>query len=539
MNVRDCFVGVDVGTGSVRAGVFDGAGALLGHASREIATWREAGGIVEQSSEDIWRAACATVRSAIADASILPERVAGLGFDATCSMAVVAEDGAPLAVGLSGDPIRNVIVWMDHRAIEQARAINQTGHAVLNYVGGSISPEMQVPKLLWLSQHRADTFNRAAHFFDLSDYLAWRATGSLARSLCTVVCKWTYLGHERRWDRDFFRLIGLGVLADENFRRIGTEVADIATPCGEGLRPDAARDLGLPAGIAVGTPLIDAHAGGVGSLGAPGTNITRDLALVAGTSACTMTVARDARFVHGVWGPYFGAMLPGYWLNEGGQSAFGAALDHVLAMHPATPDAASAATARKLSLPAYLEQLAIDQAGSPAEASLLADRIHVVPEFLGNRSPEADPESTATISGLRLETDVGSLVGLFVAALRGLAYGTAEIVEALERGGQAVSVVTVSGGAAQSPLLRRILADATQKTIARSGSPEPVLLGAAMLGAVAGGTHRSLAEAAATMVSRGETLDPMDGKYRVFHDRGRQAYRRLKECERANRTGAS
>ena len=67
---------------------------------------------------------------------------------------MLGEGGAPLPVGPSEDPERDIIVWMDHRAVEQAERINASGHAVLRYVGGRISPEMETPKLLWLRENR-------------------------------------------------------------------------------------------------------------------------------------------------------------------------------------------------------------------------------------------------------------------------------------------------------------------------------------------------------------------------------------------------
>jgi hypothetical protein len=64
--------------------------------------------------------------------------------------------------------------------------------------------------------------------------------------------------------------------------------------------------------------IIDAHSGGVGLAVSDTT-----LALITGTSSCHMITSRDPIFVAGVWGPYFGAQLPGKWLSEGGQSATG------------------------------------------------------------------------------------------------------------------------------------------------------------------------------------------------------------------------
>ena len=207
------FIGVDVGTTSARAGLFDSSGALLATARHPLALWREAGDIVEQSSTDIWRACVNAIRAAMASAGVAPSSVGGIGFDATCSLVVLDRAGEPLTVSPSGEARRNVIVWMDHRAIAEARRINEIGDDVLRYVGGVISPEMQTPKILWLKEHLPATYHAAGHFFDLADFLSFRATGSPARSMCTLTCKWTYLAHEKRWSASYFEHIGLGELA--------------------------------------------------------------------------------------------------------------------------------------------------------------------------------------------------------------------------------------------------------------------------------------------------------------------------------------
>lgn len=244
------FIGVDVGTGSARAAIFDASGTMLAHAKRDIALFTAAGDIAEQSSSDIWGAVVESIREAVTQSGVAPVSIAGIGFDATCSLVVVGPGGEPLPVG--EDPERDIIVWMDHRAAGQAQRINEMGHPVLNYVGGSISPEMQTPKLLWLKENRPDTFNRAWQFFDLVDYLTWRATGSLTRSTCTLTCKWTYLAHERRWDQHYFRTVGLGELADEAFLRIGTSAVPGGTAVGSGLLAEIASEMGLVAATPVG-----------------------------------------------------------------------------------------------------------------------------------------------------------------------------------------------------------------------------------------------------------------------------------------------
>ncbi|CAN7173217.1 FGGY-family carbohydrate kinase [Rhizobium sp. LjRoot254] len=529
------FLGIDVGTGSARAGVFDATGNMLASAKRDIQVWREAGDVVEQSSEDIWRAVCDCVKRAVAEAGVEPASIGGIGFDATCSLVVLGEGGKPLSVSPSGDADRNIIVWMDHRAMDQTRRINQSGEKVLDYVGGTISPEMETPKLLWLAENMPETFGKAWQFFDLTDYLTWRCTGSVARSVCTVTCKWTYLAHEARWDEGYFRKVGLGALADEGFERIGTEIVPGGTSLGSGLSKHAADDLGLALGTPVAAGLIDAHAGGIGTVGARGnvgTVLTR-MAYVFGTSACTMSTTSEPAFVPGVWGPYYQAMVPGLWLNEGGQSAAGAAIDHLVRMHPAASGASVLADQDNLSLSAWLSQEAEKRGGAASAAKLVGD-LHVVPEFLGNRAPFADPDARALVAGIGMETGIENLIGLYVAGVCGLGYGAKQIVRAQQSKGIPTDTIVVSGGAGQSPLVRQLLADATGLTVAASTSPEPVLLGSAILGAVAAGRYRDTAEAMSAMSELGEIYRPQPA-VADWHDRRFKAFELLQGAGRAIR----
>jgi D-ribulokinase len=527
-------VGVDVGTGSARAGLFDLAGHMVASAKHDITLFHASGSIVEQSSGEIWRAVCAAVKAALAQAAVPPAQIAGIGFDATCSLVVLGAGGQPLPVGPSEDPGRDIIVWMDHRAVEQAERINATGHPVLKYVGGRISPEMETPKLLWLRENRPEVFAAAWQFFDLTDFLTWRATGDLARSTCTVTCKWTYLAHERRWDDSYFRRIGLDVLADEGFARIGERVVDPGTPLGNGLTAQAAAELGLPAGTPVATGVIDAHAGGIGTVGAEG-EPEACLAYVFGTSSCTMTTTREPVFVPGVWGPYFSAMVPDAWLNEGGQSVAGAAIERLLALHPATPDAQRRAQEAGEALPALLAGLAQQHAANLSDAVTLAHGLHVVPEFLGNRAPFADPHARAVIAGLGMESDLDSLVALYVAGICSIGYGLRQIIETQARAGAPIGRVMISGGAGRLDLVRQLLADATGKPVLATRAEEPVLLGAAMLGSVAGGRFDSVRAAMGGMSRISKTYAPAGGAIAALHDARFSAFEQLQQVARAIR----
>ena len=440
------YLGIDVGTGSARAGLFDKRGRMAASAAQPIRLWKPAPDQVEQSSDDIWRACGRATRAALRKAGLKAAAIKGIGFDATCSLVALDASDRPVSVSVTGRAEQNVMVWMDHRAIPQAARINRTRHPVLRYVGGVISPEMQTPKLLWLKETLPATWRRTARFFDLPDFLTYRATGDDTRSLCSVVCKWTYLGQRGMdgagWDAGYFRKIGLGDLAEEKFRRIGQKVRPMGEPIGQGLTRRAARELGLLPGTPVGGSIIDAHAGGLGLLGArldgkaptPAT-LSRRLALIGGTSSCHMAVSAGPRFIRGIWGPYYSAMIPGLWLTEGGQSATGALIDHILFSHPMAGPLQAEAKRAGCTLYEWLNQRLAELAKTEKKThpAALTHDLHLQPDFHGNRSPRADPTLKGIVAGLTLSATADDLARQYLAAIEAVAYGTRHIVEEMNR----------------------------------------------------------------------------------------------------------
>lgn len=508
---------VDVGTGSARAGIFDQRGKLLARAEFPIAMNRSAAGHCEHDSEDIWQAACAAVRAARVSADVEPADVAGISFDATCSTVFRGRRGEQVGVSAGGGDRWDTIVWLDHRALAEADECTATGHEVLGYAGGVMSPEMATPKLMWVKRHLPESWARTGQLFDLADFLCHKASGSLARSQCTLTAKWTYLAHEREaWRHDFFAAVGLGDIFDH------AAVPERASPVGTDLgplMPAAAEALGLTTACRVGAGMIDAFAGAVGVIGGlPG--IERHLALIAGTSSCVMAMSPEPRAFAGVWGPYFGAALPGLWLSEGGQSATGALLDHIVRWHGAggEPDAA---LHRKIT-----ERIMQLRAGEGLD---LAGRLHVLPDFHGNRSPLADPHALGVISGLTLDSSFDSLCRLYWRTAVAIALGLRHVLDALNANGYGIDTLHVTGGHTRNPLLMELYADATGCTVVEPVGGDAVLLGTAMAAAAAAGLYPNLTEACAAMRQEGRARRPnpaawprFDRDYRVFLEMHRQ-----------------
>lgn len=517
------FIGVDVGSASVRAGIYDAQGHRLGFAVRPLAQFRPRANFVEQSTADIWAGTCAAVREALAASKLGAEAIAAIGFDATCSLVATGTAGTPLSVAEDGDPARDVIMWMDHRAVAEAAAINATRDPALAYVGGEVSVEMELPKVLWLARHWPGRYAAAERYFDLADYLVWRCSGVDAASVCTLTCKWNYLAHEQRFPQAMLRAVGLGDLLG----KLPRSVLPLCSSPGA-LRPAAAAELGLHAGVVVATGIIDAHAGGLALAGAQPAGT---LALIGGTSNCHMVVSADPIQVPGVWGPYYGAMLPGLWLNEGGQSAAGSLLDwtlHQSAVWPALQE-----TARREDRNAYAVLNARVAALCEREPKPTRD-LHVLPDHHGNRSPLADPHARGAVIGLTLEDGEDALTRLYLATLQALAYGTRHIVDSMNAAGHRIERIVMCGGGTRNALLLQEHADALGLPIHLVEDDDAVTLGAALLAATACGAFADVTAAAAAMVRTGAQVAPTPGQA-AFHEAKYAVFRRMHDDHRQYR----
>lgn len=516
------FLGLDVGSASVRAGLYDRAGRRLAFRARPIRQFRPADLFVEQSSADIWENACAAVREALAEAGVEPGRVAAIGVDATCSLVAVGADGGPVSVSPGGEAERDVIMWMDHRAGEEAALINATRDPALAYVGGEVSIEMELPKVLWLKRHHPDRYAATRRFHDLADHMVWRMTGADVASVCTLGCKWSWLAHEERFPAAMLAAVGL----DDALAKVPRSIRPLGSAAGP-LSAGAAAQMGLRAGVPVATGVIDAHAGGLALVGADPDGA---LALIGGTSNCHMVASREPVMTQGVWGPYLGAMVPGWWLAEGGQSAAGALIDWTVRSHAASVALESEARATGASL---YEALNARVAALTAREGEPARHLHVLPDHHGNRSPRADALARGAVVGLTLEEGPDALARLYLATIQGLAYGTRHIIERMNAAGHSIRRVVMCGGGTKNPLLLREHADAIGCAIHLVEDEDAVTLGAALLGAVAGGAFPDLAAAARAMARPGATIEPdparkrfHDAKYAIFLDLGEQDRRR-------------
>ncbi|XP_055603565.1 FGGY carbohydrate kinase domain-containing protein [Uranotaenia lowii] len=536
---QNYLIGVDVGTGSVRAALITSKGQVVQSFVKPTKTWNPLPNHYEQSSDNIWSAVCDCVRNVSAHCG--KDEIKGIGFDATCSLVVIDKQGHPLTVSTTGQNEQNIILWMDHRAQAEADFINSTKHDLLNYVGGTVSLEMECPKLLWLKNNMKQTWSKAGAFFDLPDFLTYKATGSMTRSICSTVCKWNFDAVKNSWSTSFLKAVDLMELANDNFKLIGETLGNPGNRIAQGLSQEAADAMGLKIGTAVAISMIDAHAGALALLGCRSSHtnlpesLTSKMAIICGTSSCHMTLTEAPIMAPGIWGPYKNAIIPNLYLNEAGQSATGVLMDFVVQTHPCydqlVEQHGSMSNIYKF-LNKHLDDL--KQKKQQKSVHQLTASLHMWPDYHGNRSPLADPNLKGMISGLSMTRDVDNLAHLYLALMQALAYGTRHILDVLARSGrEPIRSILLCGGLSKNNLFVQTHADICAVPVLLPYETEAVLLGSAMMGACAAGIYPNLQSAALAMGGTAEVVKPDPSEMnRDYHERKYRVFLKMVEDQR-------
>jgi ribulose kinase len=225
------------------------------------------------------------------------------------------------------------------------------------------------------------------------------------------------------------------------------------------------------------------------------------------------------------------------WLTEGGQSATGALIDHTIASHARAPELLSEAGARGTTIYALLNARLDDlreREGIEFVGGLTRD-LHVLPDHHGNRSPRADPTLRGMVSGLKLSDTVDSLALLYLATVQAIAHGTRHIVDTMNANGYAIREIVACGGDTKNPVFVREHAEATGCPIVVPKEPEAVLLGSAMLGAVASGHYPSLLVAMTAMNEAAVVVEPSGGAVAGFHQGKHRVFQRMYDDQLAYR----
>ncbi len=469
------YLGLDLGTSSVKAVVTSDGGDVVAEASRPLAVSRPGPRMSEQTPEDWWRAVCAVV----VELRDFAPRVGAIGLSGQMHGATLLDD--------RGRVLRNAILWNDGRS-EAECAVLEDAVDVAALTGNRAMPGFTAPKLLWVREHEADIFARIRTVLLPKDYLRYRMTGELASDLSDASgTLWLDVG-ARRWSEAMLDATGLALA---NMPRLveGSAISGV-------LRPRIAADWGMKSVPVVGGA-GDQAAGAVGAG-----------AVAAGTSFVSL----------GTSGVYFvpdAAYRPN---PAGGVHAFCHGLPGLWHRMSVILSAASALTWATRLVGAASEQALIDE----IERSVTKPgSLYFLPYLSGERTPHNDAHALGAFVGLHHGVDRAALG---CAVLEGVAFALADGQRALAEAGADLGDVSVIGGGARSTFWGHILSAALGRPLAyREDAAVGPALGAARLAALGhgGGEPKERcpqAPVAATVAASAEEIERAARRLAVYRD---------------------
>ena len=471
-SVTDALLAVDLGTSGAKAGVIGVDGRLLSFAARGYPLVEGDGpGWFEQDARAWWSAARDAMREAVAHAA-----------DARVVGACVGGQGPSLvAVDASGEPLANAIIWMDRRTEPQRRAM-------ADRLGGEVSPYSNIPRAMWIREHRPEVYGRTRWFLQSWDYIVFRLTGMAVAS----------------------SFAGATVFPREQVDAAGCDAAKFPGELLMGqavgrVRPEVARELGLTSDVVVAGGVNDSTATVLGA-----GLVRKGLALDLGGTSGGIALAWDTPLgEHGLTA--WPAPTPGLFVCGGPLAAAGRAQGWLMSVAGYASDEY-----------ARVEQ---DAAGvAPG-----CDGLVFLPYLVGERTPIWDDRARGVFFGL---TERHTRAHLARATFEGVAFALRHIVDTLREDGGAVDELRVTGGQAKVRLWCRIKADVMRVPVSVPTVIEGAVLGEAVLAAAGAGRAPDVVTAASRFMHEAARFEPdaataerYDGAYGVY----RELYPRLRE----------
>jgi len=438
------YLGIDIGTSSVKAVLVNDGGSLVEQASEALTVSRPQPGFSEQDPEAWWQATVKAVKA-------LPSGLRG----------------AVRAVGLSGQmhgatlldakdrPLRPAILWNDGRSASECVELERRVPDARAITGNIVMPGFTAPKLLWVAKHEPDVFKRTAHVLLPKDYVRLKLTGEKVSDMSDASgTAWLNVG-KRDWSDSLLEATGLS-------RAHMPALAEGTSPTGS-LTSRAAEELQLRrVAVAGGGGDNAASAIGLGVV-SPGQAF-----LSLGTSGVLFVVTDQFRPNPNRAAHAFCHCLPDRWHQMSVMLSAASTLDWVaqITQQADLPRLVEAAKARGLNrhTPIFLPYLA------------------------GERTPHNDPNARGVFFGLRADTDAADLV---VAVLEGVALAFADGLDVLVEKGGSIGEISVTGGGARLPYWGELLAAALNRPLTyRLGGEVGAALGAARLARLALGVDR-------------------------------------------------
>jgi sugar (pentulose or hexulose) kinase len=479
-------LGLDIGTTSVKAGIFDLSGECLSVHSQDYRLETPGPDLVQLEPDQYWKASCEVIQQATADV--------GGSADSILAMSVSSQGETTICVDGEGNPLYPALVWLDNRAKAESVALELAlGREAYRRTGiPAITPTWTACKIAWIRNHEPAVFAETSKFLLVQNLVVHHLTDVFVTD-GGVACTTLLLDiNAHSWWGGALEAIELSPERLPELRRVG-EVAGRLTA-------RAAELTGLSAGLPVVLGGMDQIAGAVGA-----GNIRPEVVSESTGGALTIqaTVDRPDIDPRGKIPIYLHA-LPGKFLFDPVCDTGGMALRWFRDVF-CEPE-----IERAIDLGQDAYELIDEMAASAPSA---CDGLIMLPHLTGAFSPEYIPQARGVFYGFTL----GHTRAHFArAVLEAVAFMLRRNLELIQAAGIEVREVRATGGGAKSRLWRRIKADVCNIPVTTLRCSDTALLGDAMLAAVAVGEFDSLAAAADSMVELGDRTDPRPTEHAIY-----------------------
>lgn len=471
------YVGIDLGTSAVKLLLMDGEGKIQKIVSREYPLYFPHPGWSEQKPEDWYEQVMDGMKELIAEAD--KSKVAGISFGGQMHGLVILDK--------EDQVIRPAILWNDGRTYEECDYLNNViGKEKLSEYTANISfTGFTAPKILWVKNKEPENFKKIVKIMLPKDYIAYKLTGVNCTDVSDASGMLLMDVKNRRWSKEMCEICGI---SEEMLPKLYESYECVGT-----VKPEIARELGIPETVKVAAGAGDnaAAAVGTGTVGDGMCNISL------GTSG-TIFISSEK------FGVDKNNALHAFAHADGHYHLMGCML--------------SAASCNKW----WMDEIigTSDYGAEQKKIGVLGENhVYFLPYLMGERSPHNNPNARGTFIGMTMDTTRADMTQ---AVLEGVAFALRDSFEVAKSLGIKIERTKICGGGAKSPLWKKMIASILNLKVDVIESEEGPALGGAMLAAVACGEYKNVEEAAAKIVRIVDTVEPEEELVKKYDERYQQ-----------------